>query len=97
MQAKISILFYTKRAKANTQGLLPIYQRITIDGKRIETSTKIFVEQNKWSVEQSKLKGNLNLALFLILSVWLRLRCNGFQQHLLQNNNTKIFNQQLQQ
>jgi site-specific recombinase XerD len=58
MQAKISILFYTKRAKTNTQGLVPIYQRITIDGKRIETSTKIFVEQSKWSVEKSKLKGN---------------------------------------
>lgn len=40
MQAKISILFYAKRAKATTNGLIPIYLRVTINGHRIEISTK---------------------------------------------------------
>ncbi len=58
MQAKVSILFYAKRAKANSNGLIPIYLRVTVDGQRIEVSTKRFVEGSKWSVEQGRMKGN---------------------------------------
>ena len=36
MKTKVSILFYAKRAKASVNGLVPIYTRITINGKRIE-------------------------------------------------------------
>lgn len=58
MQTKISILFYAKRAKANVDGLIPIYLRVTIGGRRIEISTKRYVEIAKWSVEQGRMKGN---------------------------------------
>ncbi|MBX9785244.1 MAG: site-specific integrase [Chitinophagaceae bacterium] len=58
MQAKVSILFYTKRAKATTDGLIPIYLRVTIDGQRIEISTKRYVEAPKWSVQQGRMKGS---------------------------------------
>ncbi|MDE3235473.1 MAG: site-specific integrase [Bacteroidota bacterium] len=58
MNAKVSVLFYARRAKKTTDGLIPIYQRITVDGKRIEVSTKRYVESNKWSVEQGRMKGN---------------------------------------
>ena len=47
MQAKVSILFYAKRAKATTDGLIPIYLRVTVDGQRIELSTKRYVEVSK--------------------------------------------------
>jgi site-specific recombinase XerD len=57
MKTKVSILFYAKRAKANANGLVPIYTRITIDGKRIELSTNRFVEISKWSTEAGKMKG----------------------------------------
>ncbi|WP_333696227.1 site-specific integrase [Flavobacterium sp.] len=57
MKTKVSILFYAKRAKANANGLVPIYTRITIDGKRIELSTNRFVEISKWSSEAGKMKG----------------------------------------
>ncbi|AXP82728.1 site-specific tyrosine recombinase XerC [Mariniflexile rhizosphaerae] len=57
MKTKVSILFYAKRAKTNANGLVPIYTRITIDGKRIELSTNRFVEISKWSTEASKMKG----------------------------------------
>jgi site-specific recombinase XerD len=58
MKTKVSILFYAKRAKANANGLIPIYTRITIDGKRIELSSNRFVEISKWSTEAGKMKGN---------------------------------------
>jgi len=58
MQTKISILFYAKKAKATTEGLVPIYQRVTVDGQRIELTTKRYVDVTKWSSEAGKLKGN---------------------------------------
>ena len=57
MKTKVSILFYAKKAKAAANGLIPIYTRITINGKRIELSTNRFVEISKWSKEAGKIKG----------------------------------------
>jgi len=57
MKTKVSILFYAKKAKAAANGLVPIYSRITINGKRIELSTNRFVEISKWSTEAGKIKG----------------------------------------
>ena len=58
MQTKISILFLLKRTKATTAGLTPIYLRVTVDGKRIEISTKRYVEESKWSIQAGRVKGN---------------------------------------
>lgn len=57
MDNPISILFYLKRVKVNAQGLVPIFQRITINGRRLENSTGKFVEPDKWHSEMSKMKG----------------------------------------
>ena len=57
MSATISILFYLKRAKVNSQGLIPIFQRITIDGKRLDNSTGKYIDPTKWSPVLSKMKG----------------------------------------
>jgi site-specific recombinase XerD len=57
MKTKVSILFYAKKAKTAANGLVPIYTRITINGKRIELSTNRFVEISKWSTEAGKIKG----------------------------------------
>ena len=57
MSATISILFYLKRAKVNSQGLTPIFQRITIDGKRLDNSTGKYIDSTKWSPVLSKMKG----------------------------------------
>lgn len=49
MNATISFFFYyLKRAKANAQGLVPIFQRITINGRRLDNSTGKFVDLSKW-------------------------------------------------
>ena len=47
MNTKLSILFYIKRARSNSDGKSPIYLRITVDGKRTEFSIKRFVEPEK--------------------------------------------------
>lgn len=57
MKTTISILFYLKRAKVNAKGLVPIFQRITIDGKRIDWSTGKYINADKWSVAGNKIKG----------------------------------------
>jgi len=58
MKEKITLHFYAKSTKANGTGLVPIYVRLTVDGKRFEYSTKKFIEPSKWSNELSKMKGN---------------------------------------
>lgn len=57
MNTKLSILFFVKRTKTNAKGLLPIFIRVTIDGERIELSTKRFTTAEKWSVEGNRMKG----------------------------------------
>jgi site-specific recombinase XerD len=58
MKTTITILFYLKRAKVNAQGLVPIFQRITVNGKRNDKSTGKFIDPDKWHSEMSKVKGN---------------------------------------
>ena len=58
MNATINVLFYIKRAKINSNGLVPIFIRITVEGKRIDKSTGKYVLPEKWSTENSRLKGN---------------------------------------
>lgn len=58
MKTKISVLFYLRKSKANAQGLMPIYQRITVNSKSFDTSTGHYVEESKWSSETSKIKSN---------------------------------------
>jgi site-specific recombinase XerD len=58
MKTKITLHFYAKSTKANAAGLLPIYVRLTVDGNRMEFSTKKFIDSAKWSPETSKMKGN---------------------------------------
>lgn len=58
MKTTITILFYLKRAKVNAQGLVPIFQRITVNSKRNDKSTGKFIDPDKWHSEMSKVKGN---------------------------------------
>ncbi len=58
MKAKITLHFYLRSKKAVTAGSLPLYIRLTVDGSRLEFSSKIFIEKLKWSDDISKMKGN---------------------------------------
>src|SRR6218665_2095707 len=57
MEANITNLFYIKRAKPNSKGLVPIFQRVTVNGQRIEKSTGKYIDSVLWSTEGSKIKG----------------------------------------
>lgn len=58
MNAKISVLFYAKKSKTKSNLRVPIYLRITVNGKRAEFSIGNDVEISKWSSAQNRLKGN---------------------------------------
>lgn len=58
MKTKITLHFYAKSTKLNVDGKLPIYVRLTINGQRLEFSSKKFVDKTKWSPEQVKMRGN---------------------------------------
>ncbi|GEN73667.1 site-specific integrase [Chryseobacterium lathyri] len=58
MNTKISVLFYAKKSKAKSNLCVPVYLRITVNGKRAEFSTGKTVDASKWSPEMSRLKGN---------------------------------------
>ncbi len=58
METKMSILFYGKTAKTTTEGKVPIYMRVTIDGGRWELSTSNYVEASRWVPGVGKMKGN---------------------------------------
>lgn len=58
MSTKISVLFYAKKSKAKNNLHVPVYLRITVNGKRSEFSTGKTVDASKWSSEMNRLKGS---------------------------------------
>lgn len=62
MDANITNLFYIKRAKPNKNGLVPIFQRVTINGQRVEKSTGKYINPELWSSEGTKMKGKTDQA-----------------------------------
>ncbi len=57
MHFTFSILFYPKGSNADKDGMVPIYARITINGKRSEFSIKRKVLISKWNSKAGKVKG----------------------------------------
>lgn len=53
-----SVLFWTNKTKADSNGLVPLYARVTIDGKRAEISLKKKVNPKKWDAGTGFMKGN---------------------------------------
>src|SRR3954469_20871974 len=72
MEPKMNIVFIGKKARMTKHQLLPIYLRVTIDGKRFEVSTHQHVKTTEWSPAGGKVKGRsasaweINTALDLI-------------------------------
>ncbi|MBS1566279.1 MAG: site-specific integrase [Bacteroidetes bacterium] len=57
MNRTFSILFHKLESKAQPDNTVPIYMRLTIDGKRAEISTKRYVDPDKWDAKAQKLSG----------------------------------------
>ncbi|SDS97506.1 Site-specific recombinase XerD [Mucilaginibacter mallensis] len=58
MNKTLSLLFYLKRSKITDAGTVPVYLRITVDGERIEISSKRYVNPDKWNASGQKLNGS---------------------------------------
>lgn len=52
-----SVLFFIRKEKENSKGKVPVYMRITINGKRVEISTKQWIEESRWN-QAGQVKGN---------------------------------------
>ena len=52
-----SVLFFTRNEKINNRGKVPIYMRITINGRHVEISTKQWIEPSRWN-KAGGVKGN---------------------------------------
>jgi hypothetical protein len=57
MNKSFSLLFYVKSSKMSADGTAPIYLRVTIDGQRIELSSKRQAIPSKWNTSAQKLTG----------------------------------------
>ena len=94
MNVKTTLHFFTKSTKANSVGLFPIYVRLTIDGKRIEYSTKKFIDPSKWSSELSRMKGNSEEARSInSLLDYTRNKVNEIQFELLKDGKNVTFDE----
>ncbi len=57
MQPSFSVLFYPKGSNIDKKGMIPIYLRITVNGKRSEFSIRRKVILTKWNSEGGKIRG----------------------------------------
>ena len=58
MENRISVLFYARKSKKTSKGLVPIYIRITVNGQRLDQSIQRYVSAAQWSVATGRVKGN---------------------------------------
>lgn len=58
VKQNLSILIWANPSKKDKNGLIPLYARITIDGKRAEISLNNKVNPEKWDKDLAILKGN---------------------------------------
>jgi site-specific recombinase XerD len=54
---RIGVLFFIKTARAQDDGSVPIYFRVTIDYKRLEMSTKRSIDPDKWNAVSQQAEG----------------------------------------
>ena len=54
----LSILFWANKCKLNSSGLVPLYVRVTYQGKRSERSTNLKIDPKKWDAKLGFLKGS---------------------------------------
>jgi site-specific recombinase XerD len=58
MTTKINLRFFAKKSRTTSRGTVPIYLRVSIQGKRMEVTINRFVLPNQWSFTTGRVKGN---------------------------------------
>lgn len=57
MKTKLSLLFYLKKPRNYQDGSIPIYLRVTVDGKRSEIATGRDYEPKMWNAAAGRMLG----------------------------------------
>jgi hypothetical protein len=57
MKTNYSLLFYLKKPKGYKNGAVPVYMRITVDGKRAETTTGRQCDPTRWNASAGRMNG----------------------------------------
>jgi len=57
MSTTISVLFFARKSRVITDGRIPIYMRISVDGGRFNVSTKLYIKREDWSQSSSSVVG----------------------------------------
>lgn len=87
MQTTFSILFYPRGNDIDKNGYVPIYARITVNGKRSEFSIRRKVLLSRWNSDAGKIRGTTTDVRELnkyLLSI--ELKINKIQEQLSENN-----------
>ena len=62
MKSTITVSFIVRPARKNKNGEVPIYLRVVIGGRRLDVTTKVFIEAKHWSREYGKMKNTTDEA-----------------------------------
>jgi hypothetical protein len=57
MKTNFSLLFYLKKPKNYNDGPVPVYLRITVNGKKAEATTSRTCDPEQWNSKTGRLKG----------------------------------------
>jgi hypothetical protein len=57
MRSTFKVLFYLKRDKQKSNGMIPLYCRITVDGQEARFGMKCDVNPKYWDVKTGKATG----------------------------------------
>ncbi|MDR0713308.1 MAG: site-specific integrase, partial [Bacteroidales bacterium] len=57
MRSTFKVLFYLKRDKQKSNGLIPLFCRVTVDGKEARFGMKCDVNPKYWDVEMGRVTG----------------------------------------
>ena len=57
MRSTFKVLFFLKRDKQKKDGNVPVYCRITIDGKEARFGMKKYINPNLWNIKEGKASG----------------------------------------
>jgi site-specific recombinase XerD len=57
MRQKFSLLFYLRNNRMDSNGMIPIFMRVTVDGKRSEVSTGKRMKRSSWNPRAGRAKG----------------------------------------
>lgn len=53
----VKVLFWLYKSKSNKEGKAPIYLRLTVNGKKVETASGYWIKPDDWNTEKQTAKG----------------------------------------